>query len=332
MECCFGFVASSDGTWVDDFSEAVKAKGGSFQVKGKAPGDSPVNARFSKSLTSGQYFEVKIADLRGHAAIGVTTEAGFKKGYGIRGLLFNGNLSNGNQLIKADFGDFHKTGDVIGVLFESCRILSPVKEETVTVTFYQNGRCLGPAYVSKMLNPGTEVFPVISAGSEGDKFMIRFGKAPTQRLREGKTNNSPYEGTWALKQFHFGPELRPYPLAQKIGAQSVTMNVEMAGRRAAPGTFRFSARVANVLNFIGVSKANASLKPFEELELTAPMSTMMMGPPSVMEVEDMLKASLTDIRKWIAQPDTLLLQGPTAELSFERRKEVVAPEENVPLP
>eukprot|EP00928_Gymnodinium_smaydae_P072627 TRINITY_DN55961_c0_g1_i1.p1 TRINITY_DN55961_c0_g1~~TRINITY_DN55961_c0_g1_i1.p1 ORF type:complete len:353 (-),score=79.82 TRINITY_DN55961_c0_g1_i1:116-1108(-) len=329
MSCCFGFVAASDGSWIDDGSGAVQAKGGSFEVKGKPQGDSPVNARFSKALTSGAYFEVKAADLRGSAFVGVATEEGFKKGYAAKGLFFGGNLSNGSGLVRSKFGDCLAKGDVIGVLFESCRILSPIKEETVTVTFYQNGRCLGPAFVSRMATPGAAVYPVVKAGTEGDKFLIRFTAAPKQRLRENKSA-SPYEGDWTLRQMMVGPELGEYPLAQKMGDRSVTFNIEAT----APSNFRVSAKVANTLTFNVTTRPNTTLKPFDEFMVNGPcMSTRLMGTPAIMEVEQKLQAAVGECRKWLARPDHgLLLSGPTAELSLERCAAALAPEENTPLP
>lgn len=338
MECCFAFAASSDGTFVDDGSGAVKAKHGQYVVQGKSAGDSPVNARFTKELASGSYFEVKVAELKGSSVfIGVGTEEGFKQGYRNKGLYYGGpgNLSDGSAASKLGFGDSVEKGDIIGVLLEKCRIVSPVAEETITLTLYHNKRCLGPAFVSQMAKPGSAIYPIVCSGADGDKFMLRFCSAPVQRLREPKKYNSPYEGDWALTKAFVGPELREFPLATKVGPRPVTMHVETK----APGVFMLSLKVANNMNFSASSAPNATYKPFDECKIGPGISTRMMPLPGRMggmggqaEVENELSQNwMPAVHKWLARPGNLLLQGPTVELSFDTHNQAISPVDNVSL-
>jgi len=301
--------ALTGGMWLDDGSGAVQpaADAPEFTIDGKAKGDAPVNARFSTCLTSGQYFEVDILELSSSCFLGVTTEASFKQGYYCKGLFFGGNLSTGSALVRQAFGERFEKGMKIGVLTE-------FEGSTITVTFYQDGRCLGPAFVSKRLTD-KEVFPVVQASSDGDRFAIRFlESAPAVRTREPKGGGvaHPAEGNWALQRLNVGPELGEFPLASKMEGEEVTLKVEADK----PGSFHLSARVCNHLRMVTSSQPDESLAPFDKITPGPVMSTMMMGPEGMMEVESAISTGLESVHKWLAKDGTLLLVGPAVEMSF----------------
>jgi len=296
--------------WHDDGSGAVKSHGEAdeFVVEGKAAGDSPVNARFSSALATGQYFEIEVRELKQGCFVGIATEDGFAKGYKIRGLFFGGNLSEGSSLVRQNFGDRPTKGMILGALVE-------YDDEAVTITFYQDGRCLGPAFVAKRLT-SAEIFPVVKASSDGDRFAIRFPDTlPTGRVREPKAGSASAhfaEGNWFLKRMSVGPELGEFPLAAKMQGREVRLKVEAVG----PQSFRLFSKVANTLRAQATSKEDDALKPFEGLTVGPVMSTMMMGEESVMEVEKALKDSLEQLHKWLVADGQLLMVGPAAELSL----------------
>jgi len=296
--------------WQDDGSGAVKSPGGAeeFVVEGKAPGGhSPVNARFTTALASGQYFEVEVLELGEEGCfIGVCTQNGFGQGWAIKGLFFGGNLSDGGCLVRQSFGDPFVKGMKIGTLVE-------YDTEAITVTFYQDARCLGPAFVAKRLSDA-EVFPVVKANSDGDSFAIRFPNAPTVRTREPKGGGTahPAEGSWVLEKLLVGPELGEFPLAAKMEGQGVTLNV----KAVQPGSFQLSARVVNMNNLTVESMPDAALAPFERLLPGEVLSTRMMGPPGMMEAERAVSNGLATLQKWLARDGGLLLVGPAVEMCF----------------
>jgi len=293
--------------WVDDGSGCVRCEAGSpeFVVEGSQPG-SPVNARWSECLASGQYFEVDILEVGDSCFLGVATEEGFDQGWKCKGLFFGGNLSNGGGLVRQAFGERFTTGMKIGVLTE-------LEGQNITVTFYQDDRCLGPAFLSKRLT-GKDVFPVVKAGFPGDRFAIRFpGSAPAERKRQPKGGGPPHpaEGLWVLKRLSVGPELGEFPLADKMEGRAATLKVE----GVAPGCFHLSGRVCNNLNVQVAAEPDKSLAPFDKLTLAGPvMSTRMMGPEGVMEVETVVCSAMESLQKWIVRDGELLLVGPTAEM------------------
>lgn len=295
--------------WQDDSSGLVKPVPDSaeFIVEGK-PSGSPVNALYNQRLSSGQYFEIDVLELQGSVAIGVTTQEAFGPGWGCKGLFFNGNLSNGSALVRQSFGEPINKGMQVGVLTE-------FDSETVSVVFYQDGRCLGPAFISKRLS-GAEIFPVVHASHEGDRFGIRLlESSPSVRTRQPKGGGTlhPAEGVWTLKELFVGPELGQFPLAAKMEEGSeVTLKVEAIDACS----FRFSARVVNNISFSVSAAPDDVLAPFEKLTPGRVMATKMMGPPGMMEVEKEVASGLEVLYKWLAQDGILMLTGPTVEMSF----------------
>lgn len=297
--------------WLDDGSGSVNCftDAPEFEIVGRAKGDSPTNARCTTSLSSGQYFEVDVLELQKSCFIGVSSSQGFAQGYKCKGLFFGGpgNLSSGGALVRGGFGEKITKGMVIGVLVQ-------ISAEAVTVTFYQNGRCLGPGFVAERSTPA-EVFPVVSASSDGDRFAIRFPEtAPDIRDRQpqGGGASHPAQGAWALEKLMVGPELGEFPLSDKMEGRMVVLTVEEVG----PGKFRFSVKVCNNMRAEASSQADESLAPFESLKVGRPMSTKMMGPPGPMEVENLIGEGLGKLFKWLASGNCLLLVGPDIELSF----------------
>jgi len=295
--------------WVDDGSCAVKVDGEECKIDG-APAGSPANAYFGKPLSSGDYFEIDILETKQSPFIGITSSAAFAEGWKCKGLLFGGpgNLSDGSALVRGEFGEEIKKGMTVGTLLK-------MDSGSITVTFYQEGRCLGPAFIAKRLSDAA-IFPLVH-GRDGDHFRIRFpDTVPTMESRQAKSGEAvhPAEGTWALKQLCVGPELHEFPLAAKMEGETVMLKIT----ETSP-TFSFSARVINNLNFVATSMADAGLAPFEKLEIPGPLiSTQMMGPESMMEVETKISEGLQNLHKWLPRSDSLLMVGPATEMSFTR--------------
>lgn len=260
-------------------------------------------------MSSGQYFEIDVQELQKSCFIGVASEKGFAPGYKCKGLFFGGpgNLSSGGALVRPGFGKPIKKGAVIGVLVQ-------ISEEAVTVVFYQNGRCLGPGFVAERSVP-SDVFPVVSTSSDGDRFAIRFpSTVPDIRDRqpEGGAKSHPAQGAWALMKMMVGPELGEFPLSDRMEGGTAVLTVEGVGS----GKFRFSVKVCNNMRVEASSETDESLAPFDSLRVGLPMSTKMMGPPGPMEVENLLGEGLGKLFKWLVSEDSLLLVGPDIELSF----------------
>jgi hypothetical protein len=188
----------------------------------------------------------------------------------------------------------------------------------IVVTFYQDGRCLGPAFRTAV-NVGEDIFPVVRANDKGDHFSIQWCPPPAHRTRQAvpiAVDVHPAEGSWILQKLFVGPELGEFPLADNMAGEYVRMKITRSG--ILPGTFDFSVKVCNNISIQGVSSSDPSLENFEGLNCGEGMSTMMMGPPGMMEVEQQILKGFRVLQKWIAENGFLLLNGPTVEMEFAR--------------
>lgn len=310
--------------WADDGQNAVQegAAPNEMIVQGKPSAGTPVNARFTTAVTpEAGYFEIDVLNCGDGAFVGVTSTAGFKKGWGCKGLLFGGNLSSGNALVRGNFGERLATGMTVGVLTE---FVGGGATERVRVTFWQDGKCLGPAFLSQMTDPDSEIFPLVHANKEGDKFAIRFGEAPAHRTRGataaaeggGAPAGHPAVGHWVLTDLMVGPELGAFPLEERTRGKQITFEVDPSDS-GQPDAFDISAQIVNPCSVQVTSAPDAALEPFDRLTPGAVRAGRMMGPPEMMEVEEQICRGLGELQKWVVAEGKLMLSGPTAEMAFK---------------
>lgn len=326
-------------SWIDDGSCAVTSDpqhDATFVVQGKELGDAPVNARWSEplSLSGTSYFEVTVEELASNAKVGIATEAHFKKGYAMKGLFFNGNLTDGSAGLQFGFGEVIQTGMVIGVRVD-------LETEKVTVIFYQDGRCLGPGFISKREAQDALVYPVVSAGHDGDRFSIKFPlpvplQLERQPLREEKDL---FLGKWLLKSLFLGPELGEFPLASRApGLKMILVVMQDPSHPPFTSSYRMSIQIGNTLMFTGKALEDESVRPFQKLILAPVGSTRMLPSTAINEVESQVKKALSEFNeptpgKWLLQEDgdMLLVNGATIEMSFSR-SDPGSPETEATLP
>lgn len=311
-------------SWVDDSQGFVKPGSSpvEFVIEGKATSGTPVNARFSTALTQeAGYFEISAVSVKDSCFIGVTSANSFKKGWGCKGLLFGRNLSSGSALVHGDFGPKVETGSTVGVLTE---FQGEGADRKIAVTFWHDGKCLGPAFLSKLADPTTEVFPMVQCSKDGDRFAIAFPAAPAMDA-PAEAAADPREGEWMLQSLKVGPELGEFPLQERLGGGGgrgkgrgkgggeVILKVQKV---ADPDVFQFSWRIVNQSSMTAVSTPDGALAPFEKLAPSTVQSTRMMGEPGPMEAEQQVSVGMTALTKWIVDQGVMLLNGPTVEMEL----------------
>mmetsp|Transcript_41213 Transcript_41213/g.104815 ORF Transcript_41213/g.104815 Transcript_41213/m.104815 type:complete len:262 (-) Transcript_41213:73-858(-) len=161
--------------WIDDGTGRIEDMGGGHcRIGGGAgKGDTKFNAMCDVALTDGeQYFEVEVCSGTG-PFIGIATKKSFGPGYKLKGAFLGGpgNLADGGALLRGGFSKEVVQGAVIGVQ------LDLKTEDSVGMTFWHDGRCLGPGILASR-PAGEAVYPVVSARSAGDAFTLRLCPPP----------------------------------------------------------------------------------------------------------------------------------------------------------
>ena len=88
------------------------------------------------------FFQVSILEMSGSLSVGVVTPCEFQPGWRIKGMFYNGNLTNGSAALAVSWGPRFGVGDSVGVRLRST-------SENVEVTFYKNGESLGTGFSIK---------------------------------------------------------------------------------------------------------------------------------------------------------------------------------------
>jgi len=295
----------------------------------------------STTTTAVMFFEAEILELgdddeasAAAVAVGVVRDDEFAaaSGWKVRGMFYNGNVTNGGAALIVGFGDYLEAGHKVGVLLRQRPKAEQQGLYEIEAVFYLNGRCLGTAFrlEEDLRNDGGRQRgnwrPCIHLSGRV-KFAFRAPEAlpeTTRRQPPPSTANStsPYAGDWKLKQLLVGPELSEFPLpayGDDAPGGRRGEGIILSFKETAQKQFRLSVKVSNSLscNVQVVGKDESH----DFIRVVGPIaSTMMMPPPELREVEDIIRSesSLPGLQRMALSTNKLVLTGPTAEFVCER--------------
>jgi len=313
-------------TWIgDNFEHGTFSTQGASIKFGTTKRGTLFNIRLNKidnnddgSMFKGSYyFTINVKELKeGSLGIGIVKNDEFNPGWKCRGMFYNGNLTNGSAALLTSFGDFIKCGDDVGILVN--------RDDGIELVIYLNGRCLGSAF--KINNDdGKEYYPCLHMDGNATvdfTFINETSKLPTIRHRQGCNYDDKYSGDWKIKEILSDKELDEYPLNQATNDAVISLDL------VKPCHYNLCIKVGNMLrtNMYIIDHND----PFDEVEVKAVMSTMMMPSPEQFELERLLSSSLPTIHKATVSKDKLsneqlVLKGPAFELLCERYMKQFSP-------
>mmetsp|Transcript_7708 Transcript_7708/g.13945 ORF Transcript_7708/g.13945 Transcript_7708/m.13945 type:complete len:396 (+) Transcript_7708:103-1290(+) len=326
--------------WIGAPEEKVNdLGGGEFEIAGgdEPNKDSKANALCLVGFSEGvEYFEIEQVEGEG-AFIGVTTKDGLAPGYKVKGLMYGGpgNLTNGSGGLRTRYGDGVKKGTVVGVTVDL------TDAESVAVTFWDGDKCLGEAFRGCPRAAGAAVYPVVSAKKAGDKFKLSLRRMP--RVQDTSTPPHPAHGSWDLTRVCIGGgadyDLGPAKGlkgkgAGKGGQGAIVMRLAQSPSDARH--FRLSLSGGNTL-MTGVT-LTVGADGTETLQVGPVAGTMVMAPPELMALDQLLSPALPQVTSWTiagagTDAATLQLRGPNVELDFNHYDQPpVEPISSVTLP
>jgi len=204
--------------------------------------------------------------------LGLCSKDKFGAGYGMKGLFYGGpgNLSDGNSLVTGHWGPKFGDGDVI-------RMRAEHKDKTTVVSFSKNGAGLGTAFKLEGWKDGESLCPAVSMDSEGQGVTITQVDMPELSSMEASTTISAgVEGSWEGR---------------------FKLDVSKSGDNA----WRVSAHVANNMSCLVEQGADGKLKSGPVI------STKMMPPPHLQELEREVSGILGSLSSWRRDGDHLIL-------------------------
>jgi len=217
------------------------------------------------------YWELKVGGPPG-TWVGVSSEDKFGAGYGMKGLFYGGpgNLSDGGALVTGHWGPQFGNDDVIGMRLEQAG-------DTTTLAYSKNGSPLGVAFQISGLSVG-ELRPAVSMSDAGQSVSIAAGSLPS--LESMAKSNSPREGVEGAWQGRF------------------SLNIEKTG----DGSYRFNAKAGNSMACSVTEKDGA-------LSVSPIMSTKMMPPPHLQQLEQEVTNLLQGLTSFKREGNNLVLEG-----------------------
>jgi hypothetical protein len=310
-------------SWVVEESEntsAVNVNGDTIKCTQAGYYGSPINVVYKDPADkNGQYFwQIQFQELdsqsSGSVSVGLTTDQGFRAGWGLRAMKYLGNLSDGSALLVQAFGDQIKNNDKVGLLLQ-------LTDAELKVYIFHNDRPLGLAFhvqspYPKPLYPGKFLsclivkfylyFLVVSFNSNGKAKISRSQQIPTS-LNRTSLQFTGVEGAWKITNYSQHPEC---------------VGVEFEIKKENQNNYRLHTHVVNGLNCtLTYNPSNNHWTPSHVL------STMMMGPPAAMAKENVISTLISGIQRLDAQGDQqLVLQTNNGEQVRLQRFEVPGPQ------
>ena len=248
-------------------------------------------------------------------SVGVVRPSEVKKGWGTKGMFYNGNLTNGSAALKVGYGPRLKPGDVVIVEY---RYIDEDKKHRVK--FHVNGQCLGTAF--EISTDNSEMFvPCLNCqGQVQVQTQVTLTRKELfSHLVTSARKTNLWEGDWTLVQAWKLPEslnqqdgmttLWPLEISHPgIPQHTPTLHMEAL---STDETNKDCAMVVKVCNSMRVIK-RISHSPVSESETdivtrtteyilenpegdaspSVVLATKMMPPPPFVEVEQHLSQAL----------------------------------------
>lgn len=314
----------ADPAWVQDLGG-----GDCCFIERPKKGDSPIVALCDVAFAGGtHYFEVEVLQTSGGIFLGVTTKAGFKSGYKLKGLLYGGpgNLSGGGSLLRGGFGQEIRTGDVIGV---EIQLDDP---SSVSLSLSHNAKYLGVAFAGCKRESGSPIFPVVTCRDVKSKLRLSLRHRPRSTSNTSGPAPHPTVGCWRMVEFveqGTPQDLDPGGKGKGKGKNLSPVLHVKAGATA--GELSLSIKVGNTLMAgakitAGADEAGSGyVSPAgnaEAIAIGAVCGTMMAVLGQWAVLEDLIAKvlpTITHCRVTDAGTDTAQLhfQGPTCSMVFD---------------
>lgn len=299
-----GMDTTGSGTWTVQLSE------GDQILNVDVSGGSPMNLCYSLAPVPSKYFFLvdwlESSSRSSSLSVGVVRPSEFKKGWGTKGMFYNGNLTNGGAALKVGYGSHHlKEGD--SVLLEYTELA-----EKFQLKVHVNGTYLGTGFEIPKNNGSEDSFVPCVQVQGGVRVRANvLSERPAEIIPSSEIH--PLLGNWTLVQAFEAPQgtfIWPPLDHEPTSGRPVTATVHLeplAGNGSPEEKWMLVLKVCNTMKIIrqlrvedGSSERGDSVFALTPLEgaPTGVMSTMMMPPPPFGEIESKLsKALASDWKK-----------------------------------
>lgn len=285
------------------------------------------------------FFEVVVLDLdesggdggggggRGTSSlsVGVVSSTEFRAGWKIRGMFYNGNLTNGSAALQIGFGDRIEKGSTIGIFINFASSDGPMQ-----IIVYLNQRCLGVGFQLESVSEGEDekipcYYPCLHVDGQAKiKFLIP-PTLPSCTDRQPASFDDPYSGDWTLTKAYVGAELHEFRLPDTV---LCIFSFQMVGNGS---EYRLLVKIANSFH-CSIRITGQNNESFHLIEVGHVMGTRMMPLGEASSVEKLVATALPHLFKMIMCEHTginhqrsLIMTGSDSELHLTRYERTFDP-------
>jgi hypothetical protein len=277
-------------------------------------GGSPLNimARTSSSSSSlsgtegttfpdSYFFATRIIDSKaGYVSVGVVTPNEFLPGYKIKGMFYNGNLTNGSAALQCSYGPYLKSGD--WVVLECTHYLSTNDDDnnnnnnstgstSFAMTIYVNGNKVGRGFEISITNPSDQRFyPCLSVSNKVELLVQVMDQKP-DFSNVPQASVLPLQGKWKIvdaKKDTAGIKC-VIPVKDEAGnLLTPQRDIIMTISQSRDGVLEVGVKVYNSLSMLVGYTSNHDKTVYELAPQKGIRTSLMMPPPPYLVVENEL--------------------------------------------
>lgn len=288
------------GEWISDGNGTLNQQYSSLKASSECQG-TPFNIMFQADAPprGSMYYQVEIQNLTGSISVGVVKTNDFLPGWKTVGMFYNGNVTNGSSALIVDFGENPATGGTVGVYI--CRNAVELR-----ILFYCNSRCLGTAFQLSEEECDNIFVPCIQVSGEVELVYSAPDQLPTSTEREHPKFSDSYLGKWKLYEAYSGSDQIPVNIPTDVD----TIFNMLPGKFR--NTYALGVKVANQIH--ATIEKVAVADEYDQIKIGPVMSTRMMPPTHLLELERYLAESLPKLHKMRVSNETLILVGTTVQM------------------
>jgi hypothetical protein len=202
---------------------------------------SPSNFMYELSAPATRLFfrVVIVKKEKGSISVGVVTPPKFKAGYGLKAMLYNGNLTNGMSALKTNFGPYLKEADQI--------ILEYIEsDENIQVIYHVNEECIGTGF--QIAKENTPFYPCFSTTGNVELQVKILAEAPETRAAASE-NDDPFDGRYEILEAldRWGEKIIP---VTNLEHPREVMAIELSICHHHDDLWRFKVNIFNSLSIL----------------------------------------------------------------------------------
>ena len=280
------------------------------------------NSLFPKSY----WFTVEIVDLGGDdnknssnsISVGIVSADEFKPGYKIKGMFYNGNLTNGRASLSIGYGPYLKSGDICVLECATTTTTATTADDTNTsMTIYVNGIKIGTGFEIEIpknndttTHQAKRFLPCVHVNGKAKiTAKITTDKPPNLLLPPvGQQKQHPLDGDWVIVELNVASGMEQIlPIKKENNGRAVdgrrgkdivvTMNLDVDNVNSS--SLSISVKVANSIRIGKGFKPrpdddNGMIYDLTSIGKRLPMMTRMMAFPPYNRVENEISSAMEE--------------------------------------